>query len=63
MDKSLSVMRLRLKQQSTMLWVPSAATFAFKAIPSLLEKIPEPNKTTTFLEEPKDATQQIHFEF
>ncbi|KAG2311386.1 hypothetical protein Bca52824_022943 [Brassica carinata] len=51
MDKSLSVMRLRLKQQST----------ECMAIPSLLEKIPEPNKTTTFLEEPEgcDSTNTL----
>ncbi|KAG2266838.1 hypothetical protein Bca52824_073917 [Brassica carinata] len=56
MDKSLSVMRLRLKQQSTACYgFPLAATFAFKAIPSLLEKILEPNKTTSFLQEPKDV--------
>ncbi|RIA05022.1 hypothetical protein BRARA_K00627 [Brassica rapa] len=53
MDKSLSVMRLRLKQQSTACYgFPLALQlFAFKAIPLLLEKIPEPNKTTSFLQE------------
>ena len=63
MDKSLSVMRLRLKQQSTACYgFPLALQlFAFKAIPSLLEKIPEPNKTTTFLEEPEgcDSTNTL----
>ncbi|KAG2306735.1 hypothetical protein Bca52824_026483 [Brassica carinata] len=63
MDKSLSVMRLRLKQQSTACYgFPLALQlFAFKAIPSLLEKIPEPNKTTTFLEEPEgcDSTSTL----
>ncbi|CAN6857460.1 unnamed protein product [Brassica oleracea] len=29
--------------------------FAFKAIPSLLEKIPEPNKTISFLQEPEEC--------
>ncbi|XP_048623728.1 uncharacterized protein LOC125592543 [Brassica napus] len=55
MDKSLSVMRLRLKQQSTACYgFPLALQlFAFKAIPSLLEKIPEPNKTTSVLQEPE----------
>ncbi|CAF1707980.1 unnamed protein product [Brassica napus] len=35
--------------------------FAFKAIPSLLEKIPEPNKTTSFLQEPEgcDSTNAL----
>ncbi|CAN6856771.1 unnamed protein product [Brassica oleracea] len=35
--------------------------FAFKAIPSLLEKIPEPNKTTSFLQEPQgcDSTNAL----
>ncbi|KAJ4872888.1 hypothetical protein Rs2_45441 [Raphanus sativus] len=63
MDKSLSVMRLRLKQQSTACYgFPLALQlFAFKVIPSLLEKIPEPNKTTTFLEEPEgcDSTNPL----
>ncbi|KAG5378219.1 hypothetical protein IGI04_026061 [Brassica rapa subsp. trilocularis] len=57
MDKSLSVMRLRLKQQSTACYgFPLVLQlFAFKAIPSLLEKIPEPNKTTSFLQEPEEC--------
>ncbi|KAF3508247.1 hypothetical protein F2Q69_00004407 [Brassica cretica] len=63
MDKSLSVMRLRLKQQSTACYgFPLALQlFAFKAIPSLLEKIPEPNKTTSFLQEPEgcDSTNAL----
>ncbi|KAJ4910329.1 DUF1985 domain-containing protein [Raphanus sativus] len=63
MDKSLLVMRLRLKQQSTACYgFPLALQlFAFKVIPSLLEKIPEPNKTTTFLEEPEgcDSTNPL----
>ncbi|KAJ4906301.1 DUF1985 domain-containing protein [Raphanus sativus] len=63
MDKSLSVMRLRLKQQSTACYgFPLALQlFAFKVIPSLVEKIPEPNKTTTFLEEPEgcDSTNPL----
>ncbi|KAG2306980.1 hypothetical protein Bca52824_026728 [Brassica carinata] len=63
MDKSLSVMRLCLKQQSTACYgFPQALQlFVFKAIPSLLEKIPEPNKTTTFLEEPEgcDSTNTL----
>ncbi|CAN7026877.1 unnamed protein product [Brassica oleracea var. botrytis] len=63
MDKSLSVMRLRLKQQSTACYgFPLALQlFAFKAIPSLLEKIPEPNKTTSFLQEPQgcDSTNAL----
>ncbi|KAL0756539.1 hypothetical protein Bca101_094207 [Brassica carinata] len=63
MDKSLSVMRLRLKQQSTACYgFPLALQlFAFKAIPSLLEKIPEPNKTTSFLKEPegRDSTNAL----
>ncbi|KAG2328584.1 hypothetical protein Bca52824_011312 [Brassica carinata] len=63
MDKFLSVMRLRLKQQSTACYgFPLVLQlFAFKAIPSLLEKIPEPNKTTTFLEEPEgcDSTNTL----
>ncbi|CAN6865523.1 unnamed protein product [Brassica oleracea] len=35
--------------------------FSFKAIPSLLEKIPEPNKTTSFLQEPEgcDSTNAL----
>nr|VDD03130.1 unnamed protein product [Brassica rapa] len=35
--------------------------FALKAIPSLLEKIPEPNKTTSFLQEPEgcDSTNAL----
>ncbi|CAN6912441.1 unnamed protein product [Brassica oleracea] len=35
--------------------------FAFKAIPSLLEKIPEPNKTTSFVQEPEgcDSTNAL----
>ncbi|CAF2099789.1 unnamed protein product [Brassica napus] len=35
--------------------------FAFKAIPSLLEKISEPNKTTSFLQEPEgcDSTNAL----
>ncbi|CAN7030241.1 unnamed protein product [Brassica rapa subsp. trilocularis] len=35
--------------------------FAFKVIPSLLEKIPEPNKTTSFLQEPEgcDSTNAL----
>ncbi|KAJ4901625.1 hypothetical protein Rs2_15576 [Raphanus sativus] len=63
MYKSLSVMRLRLKQQSTACYgFPLALQlFAFKVIPSLLEKIHEPNKTTTFLEEPEgcDSTNPL----
>ena len=63
MDKSLSVMRLRLKQQSTACYgFPLALQLlAFKAIPSLLEKIPEPNKTTSFLQEPEgcDSTNAL----
>ncbi|KAL0701272.1 hypothetical protein Bca4012_057394 [Brassica carinata] len=63
MDRSLSVMRIRLKQQSTACYgFPLALQlFAFKAIPSLLEKILEPNKTTTFLEEPEgcDSTNTL----
>ncbi|KAG5388781.1 hypothetical protein IGI04_030322 [Brassica rapa subsp. trilocularis] len=63
MDKSLSVMRLRLKQQSTACYgFPLALQlFAFKVIPSLLEKIPEPNKTTSFLQEPEgcDSTNAL----
>ncbi|CAN7139235.1 unnamed protein product [Brassica rapa subsp. narinosa] len=63
MDKSLSVMRLRLKQQSTACYgFPLALQlFAFKDIPSLLEKIPEPNKTTSFLQEPEgcDSTNAL----
>ncbi|XP_033134334.1 uncharacterized protein LOC117127781 [Brassica rapa] len=63
MDKYLSVMRLRLKQQSTACYgFPLALQlFAFKAIPSLLEKIPEPNKTTSFLQEPEgcDSTNAL----
>ena len=63
MDKSLSVMRLRLKQQSTACYgFPLALQlFSFKAIPSLLEKIPEPNKTTSFLQEPEgcDSTNAL----
>ncbi|CAN7065629.1 unnamed protein product [Brassica rapa subsp. trilocularis] len=63
MDKSLSVMRLRLKQQSTACYgFPlTLQLFAFKAIPSLLEKIPEPNKTTSFLQEPEgcDSTNAL----
>ncbi|KAJ4901697.1 Uncharacterized protein Rs2_15648 [Raphanus sativus] len=63
MDKSLSVMRLRLKQQSTTCYgFPLALQlFAFKVIPSLLEKIHEPNKTTTFFEEPEgcDSTNPL----
>ncbi|CAN6806630.1 unnamed protein product [Brassica oleracea] len=56
-------MRLRLKQQSTACYgFPLALQlFAFKAIPSLLEKIPEPNKTTSFLQEPEgcDSTNAL----
>ncbi|KAJ4881163.1 DUF1985 domain-containing protein [Raphanus sativus] len=63
MDKSLSVMRLRLKQQSTACYgFPLALQlFAFKVIPSLLDKIPEPDKMTTFLEEPEgcDSTNPL----
>ncbi|KAG2304435.1 hypothetical protein Bca52824_033086 [Brassica carinata] len=63
MDKSLSVMRLRLKQQSTACYGFHLALqlFALKAIPSLLEKILEPNKTTNFLEEPEgcDSTNTL----
>ncbi|CAN6841873.1 unnamed protein product [Brassica oleracea] len=63
MDKSLSVMHLRLKQQSTACYgFPLALQpFAFKAIPSLLEKIPEPSKTTSFLQEPEgcDSTNAL----
>ncbi|CAG7909475.1 unnamed protein product [Brassica rapa] len=63
MDKSLSVMRLRLKQQSTACYgFPLVLQlFAFKAIPSLLEKILEPNKTTSFLQEPEgcDSTNAL----
>ncbi|CAN6920425.1 unnamed protein product [Brassica oleracea] len=63
MDKSLSVMRLRLKQQSTACYgFPLALQlFALKAIPSLLEKIPKPNKTTSFLQEPEgcDSTNAL----
>ncbi|CAN6924174.1 unnamed protein product [Brassica oleracea] len=35
--------------------------FVFKAIPSFLEKIPEPNKTTSFLQEPEgcDSTNAL----
>ncbi|KAJ4873357.1 DUF1985 domain-containing protein [Raphanus sativus] len=63
MDKFLSVMRLRLKQQSTACYgFPLALQlFAFKVIHSLLEKIHEPNKTSTFLEEPEgcDSTNPL----
>nr|VDD03358.1 unnamed protein product [Brassica rapa] len=40
---------------------PRLQLFAFKAIPSLLEKIPEPNKTTSFLQEPEgcDSTNAL----